>query len=148
MESTQEYLLRHGVRPSVQRLAVMNYLLTHHTHPTAEEIFRALSPEVPTLSKTTVYNTLKLLVGRGAVMSVDIDQRNERFDADTSVHAHFMCSGCGRIYDVRLREGSFPEFENFDAADVENVQILCRGLCGECRGEHEDDANAASRKAE
>ena len=144
MESVQKYLLRHGVRPSVQRLAVMSYLRTHHTHPTAEEIYRALSPEMPTLSKTTVYNTLKLLVERGAVMPVDIDQRNERFDADTSVHAHFMCNRCGRIADVKLKDISFPEFVDLADAEVSNVQLLCRGLCGECRREGKTDANITS----
>ena len=51
-----------GVRPSVQRLAVMDYLATHKTHPTVDEIYSSLAPSIPTLSKTTVYNTLKLFV--------------------------------------------------------------------------------------
>ena len=40
----QDCLLGHGIKPSVQRLAVMEYLKTHCTHPTADEIFSALSP--------------------------------------------------------------------------------------------------------
>lgn len=69
----QDCLLGHGIKPSVQRLAVMEYLKTHCTHPTADEIFSALSPKMPTLSRTTVYNTLRLLASRGAVLSLDID---------------------------------------------------------------------------
>ena len=38
----------------------MEYLMAHRTHPTVDEIYLALSPSIPTLSKTTVYNTLKL----------------------------------------------------------------------------------------
>ena len=63
-----EHLIRHGVRPSVQRIAVMNYLLEHRTHPTVDEIYVALSKDMPTLSKTTVYNTLELLVKQKAVL--------------------------------------------------------------------------------
>ena len=43
----QDCLLGHGIKPSVQRLAVMEYLKTHCTHPTADEIFSALSPTMP-----------------------------------------------------------------------------------------------------
>ena len=36
--STIDYLAAHGIKPSVQRIAVMDYLLRHHTHPQAEDI--------------------------------------------------------------------------------------------------------------
>lgn len=39
-----QYLSGFGVKPSLQRLAIMEYLMTHRTHPTADEIFNALSP--------------------------------------------------------------------------------------------------------
>lgn len=87
--NTGELLRQYGIRPSVQRVAVMDYLLAHRTHPTAEEIYEALAPQIPTLSKTTVYNTLSLLVERGAAAYIAIDPRRARFDGDTSVHGHF-----------------------------------------------------------
>ena len=133
MLTTEKYLQSYGVRPSVQRTAVMNYLRTHFTHPTAEEIYRALSPSMPTLSKTTVYNTLKLLVERGAVHSLDIDPRNERFDADISLHAHFMCSCCGTISDMRLGEEILAGLAPAEGAEIRCVQLLCRGVCAACR---------------
>lgn len=74
-----QYLSGFGVKPSLQRLAIMEYLMTHRTHPTADEIFNALSPSMPTLSKTTVYNTLKLFAEQGAVLSLDIDPEKHPF---------------------------------------------------------------------
>ena len=53
-------LVKYGIHPSVQRIAIMDYLIKHRTHPTVDEVYTALSDEIPTLSKTTVYNTLKL----------------------------------------------------------------------------------------
>ena len=47
-------LTEHGIKPSMQRMAVMEYLMTHRTHPTVDEIYTALHPSMPTLSKTTV----------------------------------------------------------------------------------------------
>ena len=62
-------LQNHNIKPSVQRIAIMNYLIEHRTHPTVDEIYTALSPSIPTLSKTTVYNTLKLLSEQGAAQT-------------------------------------------------------------------------------
>ena len=44
-----------GLRPSIQRVAILEYINQHYTHPTIEEIYDALSKKIPTLSKTTVY---------------------------------------------------------------------------------------------
>ncbi len=126
-------LAEHGIKPSVQRLAVMGYLLAHRTHPTVDEIYHALTAEIPTLSKTTVYNTLRLLVEHGAAMQLTIDERNACFDAETRPHAHFLCTCCGRVYDVPLRstdlrtEADIPEgFATASAA------LYYRGMCKAC----------------
>ena len=37
-----EYLTAHGVKASVQRVAVMQYLLQQMGHPTVDEIYQAL----------------------------------------------------------------------------------------------------------
>ena len=97
-----EYLISYNIKPSVQRIAIMDYLLKHKTHPCIDEIYMALCKEIPTLSKTTVYNTLKLFIEHGAARMLTIDERNACFDGDTSVHAHFQCKACGKIYDLPM----------------------------------------------
>ena len=62
MEVVVERLQGHNIKPSVQRIAIMKYLMEHRTHPTVDEIYTALSPTIPTLSKTTVYNNNILLL--------------------------------------------------------------------------------------
>lgn len=59
---TSNYLKEHGIKPSYQRMKVFQYLVDNHNHPTVDMIYKALCPEIPTLSKTTVYNTLNLFV--------------------------------------------------------------------------------------
>ena len=92
-------LLEFKIKPSVQRMAIMEFLMKNRTHPTVEDIYTALSPFIPTLSKTTVYNTLKLFSEQGAVQILTIDERNACFDIETTPHAHFFCKKCGVIYD-------------------------------------------------
>lgn len=136
METTKgikDRLLKFGVKPSLQRIAIMNYLLTHRTHPTADTIFSDLYPVIPTLSKTTVYNTLKLLTEHGAVLCLTIDEKNTRYDGDISNHAHFQCKGCGCVYDIPMEEKSTIQVEELGDLYVTDCHIYYRGYCKACK---------------
>lgn len=61
MDSAYNKLIALGIRPSIQRVAIMKYLQAHHTHPTVEDVYLALKKQLPTVSRTTVYNTLRML---------------------------------------------------------------------------------------
>lgn len=131
-KSALDTLLSYGIHPSVQRIAIMNYLLTHHTHPTVDEVYVALNKEIPTLSKTTVYNTLRLFSEHGAALMLTIDEKKICFDGVVKPHAHFMCRRCGRLMDVDLPpvfEGFQPKVEDFTA---EEVHIYYKGVCKSC----------------
>lgn len=127
-----EYLLNRGVKPSVQRIAIMRYLKTHFTHPTADEIYTALSPSMPTLSKTTVYNTLRLLADHRAILSLDIDGKNTHYDGDASAHAHFRCRCCGTIYDLPLVEAAGRFIVADPGTVIDEIQVYGKGICRNC----------------
>lgn len=126
----KERLELHGIKPSMQRMAVMEYLMTHRTHPTAEMIFADLYPEMPTLSKATVYNTLNLLVERGVVRLITIEEKNARFDACMDPHIHFRCRNCGAILDVNVEKHWIPTMPA--GVTVEMSETYCIGYCAEC----------------
>ena len=126
-------LLAYNIKPSVQRIAIMEYLMEHRTHPSADEIYTALSDSMPTLSKTTVYNTLKLFSEQGAALMLTIDERNTNFDADTSRHAHFLCKSCGRIYDLAMPKGvKEVEGVQMDGHEVTEMHYYYKGVCKNC----------------
>lgn len=135
-------MIDHGIRPSLQRVAIMQYLLTHKTHPTVEEIHSAVVASIPTLSKTTVYNTLKLLAENGATLWLNIEDREVRFDGDVSHHLHFKCRTCGKIHDVRTHE--IPAAEQvynmeLKGFEVDDVQINLKGVCPDCLGQKKSE---------
>ena len=139
---TYDYLLSFNIKPSVQRLAIMDYLLTHRTHPSIEEIYLALCDDIPTLSKTTVYNTLKLFVENGAAQMLTIDEKNVCYDGDISLHAHFLCRECNKIYDLPAPaedEVVYQMSEN--GFQMEQVHYYYRGVCPQCSNQPEKNAN-------
>jgi len=128
------YLMRYSIRPSVQRTAIMEYLMNHKTHPTVEEIYLALNPSIPTLSKTTVYNTLNLFSEKGAVQVLTIDDKNARYDADVSKHGHFYCRSCGKVHDVfNMKPEAYVIPYNEDFL-VDAIEVSFYGTCKACKG--------------
>ncbi|HOI26057.1 MAG TPA: transcriptional repressor [Paludibacteraceae bacterium] len=132
MEQIDKYLREHDIKPSLQRIAIMEYLQSHKTHPTADEIFNALYPSIPTLSKTTVYNTLKLFVEHNAALCLTIDDKTAHFDGDTSFHAHFFCLGCGCIYDIPIADISNVLKTEIDDLTITETHIYYKGYCKKC----------------
>jgi Fe2+ or Zn2+ uptake regulation protein len=123
-----------GVKPSPQRMAILQFLVMHPVHPTVEFVYNSLSPDMPTLSKTTVYNTLKLLSEHKAIQTLVIDEKNIRYDATTKVHAHFHCKNCGKVLDLRVKglDDLKVKAKHFKVTDC---QIYYKGLCEECNNE-------------
>ncbi len=127
-EEISQYLKDCGINPSYQRIKVYEYMSEHFNHPTADIIYRELSKEMPTLSKTTVYNTLKFFVDKNIVTPITITEGETRYDADTSLHGHFLCVKCGGIFDFAV-DISGIKTDVFDFADVNERHIYFKGVC-------------------
>lgn len=119
-----------GIKASVQRVEIMSYLLANLTHPTPEQIYADLSKDMPTLSKTTVYNTLKLFAQNRAVTMLDIDSVMLHFDADTTPHSHFLCRQCNQIYDLPLTL-DLTLYDSEHSAD--EAHLYYKGICKRCK---------------
>ena len=126
-----EYLSEHGVKPSYQRVRVLSYMLEKKNHPTVDMIFGELSKDIPTLSRTTVYNTVNLFHQKGLVQKLGIDDEEARYDADITVHAHFRCDKCGNIFDLPVQEPAV--ITGLEKMKVREIQYFIKGLCDKCK---------------
>lgn len=137
MNNAFETLSRYSIKPSPQRMAIMTYLLEHKTHPTIEEIYKSLSPDMPTLSKTTIYNTLKLFVENGAASMLTINEKTTCYDYDTSPHAHFICKKCNKVTDLFYGvENMIPSRQEIEGNRIVDMQVYYRGICKDCLKEN------------
>jgi len=129
--NTVNFLRLKGVQPSQQRIRIWEALAATKAHPSADTVHRVLSPEIPTLSRTTVYSTLDLFVGLGMAQRLEITGSEVRYDADTSAHAHFRCRECGEVSDLPgVAVPSLPILA--DGSQAERVQLFITGVCQAC----------------
>ncbi len=131
IESVGTYLTENGVKPSVQRIKIFEYLIAKRNHPTVDMIYKELIDDMPTLSKTTIYNTLKLFVEKGIVLIVNIEDNETRYDADTSLHGHFKCEKCETVYDFDVSESGI-NLKNIDKFKINETHIYIKGICEKC----------------
>ncbi len=122
-----------GIRASVQRIAILGFMRENPIHPTADVVYEALRDEIGSLSLTTVYNTLKLLVDHGLVSMLTIDDTFRCFDGNVDMHAHFMCRGCKSIYDIEVPEEVKCMVKVLDDFKVDEVQLYIKGYCKNCK---------------
>ncbi len=131
-DELKDMLRKRGIQPSFHRIQVFKYLLENRIHPTVDNIYRTLNKEIPTLSKTTIYNTLNLFAEKGLVEILTIDEREARYDIETSPHGHFKCVKCGAIYDVWDVKVGFDK-KQLKGFDIGSVHVYIRGVCKNCQ---------------
>ena len=121
-----------------KRNAILSCLRCTHVHPSAEDLHRMLQAEHPDISLATVYRNLSLFKRQGLIRSLGAVDGIERFDADTSPHVHFICTGCDRVMDLPDLEPPISlsrEAQARTGCRVDGCQLTFTGLCEHCQAE-------------
>lgn len=119
------------IRLTPQRISVYRYLLENRIHPTVDMVFNALKIENPSLSKTTIYNTVDTLTKAGLVRVVRTNEGEVRLDGYTDNHGHFYCTNCEEVYDFSLEGCAVPD--SLHGFQMEEFDVRATGLCGSCK---------------
>lgn len=104
-------------------------------HPTADMVYTEIRKEFPNISLGTVYRNLALLSELGEIKRLTTGDGPDRFDADTSMHNHFICRKCHAVLDLDMEDisGIREQAErNFDGL-IESCSVNFYGVCGGCR---------------
>lgn len=135
MIKTQEIITKilkdKEIAPSYTRIAVYDYLAKGKIHPTVDEIFMDLSKTIPTLSKTTVYNTLKLFIENDLINAVNFYDNKMRYELIRSKHGHFKCDICSTVYDIPMDINVYLPKE-LDGTIISEYHHLLIGTCTHC----------------
>ncbi len=122
-----------GLKLTPQRLAILEYLDGNKEHPSAEDVYKAVSKKFPTMSLATVYNTLMTLKQRGLVKELTMDPLRMRFDPQPTPHHHLICMNCRKIVDIHTRlKINLPEMEQ-EGFEIVGNHIEFYGLCPKCK---------------
>lgn len=131
-----EKLKKTGMKLTPQRLAIVEHLDGNKSHPSAEDIYKAISPKFPSMSFATVYNTLESLKDHDLIKELTIESGKKRFDPDTTDHHHLICTSCRKIVDLPedsgLTKSAFASAGVIKGFKIKSAQINLYGICPEC----------------
>jgi Fur family ferric uptake transcriptional regulator len=116
---------------TVQRRAILRYLVRHLEHPTTAQIARAVG-RAGSASLATVYNNLALFQELSIVQMVRDPDGEMHWDLRTGHHHHLTCEGCGQVSDI---DGSAAEVVVRDAnlrQRVARSEVWLVGRCERC----------------
>ena len=133
-------------RNTMQQKIIAEQLNAMGNHPTADDVYRAVSIDHPSISKATVYRTLNKMSERGTALRVSVSNGADHFDHQTHPHCHVLCTVCGRVDDVDID----PSLDNIDnlACDKSNGYVISghklrfMGVCPNCQQNMEASSDA------
>jgi Fur family ferric uptake transcriptional regulator len=132
-----QYLSKHGLKLTPQRMTILEVLLQGGGHFTLEEMYQKVNEVDPSVGQATVYRTLKLLVEAGFADAVTFNDSITRYELryGTEHHDHLICQDCGASI-----EFTSPKLEKELAAiakkhgyDPTEHVVNIVGICKECR---------------
>lgn len=136
-------LRKSGLGVTQPRIAILSYLMENHIHPTIDTIYASLHDSCPSLSRTTVYNSVRQMTERGLLKTLVIDESHVHVDENTSPHSHLLCKRCGCIVDLPI-SGSDDEKSGrpfmIGGNLIEEVHQYYRGLCSDCAAVKEENS--------
>jgi len=128
----EEY--RHlNIKLTPQRIAILHYLKDNKSHPSAEDIYKSVKKQFPTMSFATVYNTLEALKNKGNILELKIDPAKKRYDPDCSEHHHLICTKCKSIMDIFKDFNINLSDDLTDGFELLGNNIEFYGICRDCK---------------
>lgn len=123
-------------RYSKQREVVLEVLKNTKIHPTSEQIFEMVKKKDSSISKSTVYRNISILLQKGDILKITMAIGPDRYDFIHEKHHHIVCKKCGKVYDFFY---SIKQQQVIDEIEKQlNVQsdmdnIVIEGICCDCK---------------
>ncbi len=128
-ESICSFLSEHGIKPTRQRVAIATHMFEKDQHLSADAILDRVNSDgsITTVSKATVYNTLKLFVSEGILREVAIDPQRILFDTNTHHHHHVLNMDTGEIRDINPVDIDLTKLTGLNSSEtIDSVDLVIK----------------------
>jgi Fur family peroxide stress response transcriptional regulator len=124
-----------GLRMTPQRQVLLRALSQARTHPTADALYRKVRQALPSVSHATVYRNLQELVRARLIGTLQRSGGPIQYDTNPDDHHHFVCTRCGRVTDVYLKDIGYAidrGRSGMAPARIDRAEVQLHGLCASC----------------
>jgi Fur family ferric uptake transcriptional regulator len=127
-----------GERVTRQRPLIAERLGRARRQLTADELYRRLRGDEPSIGRATVFRTLETLVDAGVARRLELEGHVYAYVAcQPEHHHHLVCTSCGRVEEID--EAYVRPIARRVAADrgfeIDDARLDFYGRCASCRGD-------------
>lgn len=136
LQTLTSSLQQAGMRITPQRIAICKLLAETDSHPTALVIYEQIRAHYPSLSLTTVYNTLDVLSDLGVVNVLgNAGDGAVHYDANIEPHINLACVSCHKIVDIESSQVNHihQDISSDLGYKLLGARVMFYGLCPDCQ---------------
>lgn len=136
-----------GERVTRQRLLVANALAANGRQLTADQLYRTLRRQEPSIGRATVFRTLETLVDAGVARRLELEGHVYAYVACLPAHHHHLaCTRCGRVEEIdeAYIRPIAERLESEMGFEIDDARLDFYGRCATCRAEEQATARASS----
>ncbi len=132
----EKHLKLRGLNRSSRRDLVVGIFFASNKHLSVDDLYNLVRRKSPSIGRTTVYRTLKLLESAGLAQALVLkgETRFER-ELNRRHHDHFICSRCGAI--IEFSSDEIETLQDEEAAKIgfriEGHKHQVFGQCAKCQ---------------
>ncbi|MDO4487053.1 MAG: transcriptional repressor [Bacillota bacterium] len=137
-------------RNTIQQEIICSTVKSMTSHPSSDDVYKAIHDKYPTIGKATVYRVLNNLAKRGEIRKIIIPGSTDRFDFRTDDHAHLRCRKCNKVFDAEFEEAydllkqldkiiHDDHKDKLDGFDTDGAALYFYGYCKDCRENNDTD---------
>lgn len=131
-----ELLQKQGYRATEQRRIILEAVVEHQGHFTANDVLAEVQSKAPYIGRATIFRNLELLTRLGLLSRVhEIDGCHGYVLCDNSHHHHLVCSECGLVVNILncdLAEQT-RELSILTQFRIDSHRLEYFGICGPCQ---------------
>ena len=124
-----------GLKLTPQRMVIFRILTEANQHITVDEVYKKAIEVYPMLSLATVYRNMEQMTEAGLLKHLDLGRPSVRYDTNLEEHHHFVCTKCGKVADVYLKNIEYKvddKRSGLGKAKISTLDLHLHGVCGEC----------------
>lgn len=133
METPEQHLTEHGVKPTAVRLLVWKKA----QEQTETFSLNDMEQWMPHMDRSSIFRALRLFTEHHMLHEINDGSGHQKYcvcrcDNDSHLnHVHFTCTQCGKTY--CLEDYSIPVVQLPEGFQTQEAEYIIKGICPKCK---------------